>query len=435
MSTGFLGRPLADRIAALLDAGTAAPLAPSPATLTRAVVTEGAVDGRRVVILATDPAHASGAIGRDEAQLFIRGIGHAVERRIPLVLLLDSAGAMLTEGVPVLGAFRRLQRALSDAAAGGLPIAAVPGRNCFGGSSLLAFTADLRIYPRGARVGVSGLRSIATLLGRDPAALEPTFSAESRARHDERAVLVTDAVEAVRVTLRAWLVDRAEPPSIAVTQRHLTRRLRMYRGNPWSLPMTPPSPEIEARLDHLFPEGWGVIQAEGVIHGDGWVDGRTTCVAGFVSGRPVDVFACWRLAEALRGFAREPVDVPVTLLLDTPGQSSTVEDEQVLLSEYIAHVACAAHALRAQGRTVELWLIGEAGGAIYVALAAAATTVTGWPGLRLQTLPARAVDEVIGVRPEHRTPPLSALFEARVIDRWTRSPGFGEWPAPSLPPS
>ncbi len=434
MSAGFLGRPLTERIAGLLDPGSGVPLASPPGTVTRAVAVEGTIEGRRLLILATDPAQASGAIGRTEAQLFIRGIAHATERRLPLVLLLDSAGAMLTEGVPVLGAFRRLQRALSEAADRGLPIAAIPGRNCFGGASLLAFTAGLRIYPRGARVGVSGLRSIAALLGREPAALEPLFAAESRVRHDEQSVLVTDAVEAVRVTLRAWLVDRGEPTALTVAQRHLTRRLRMYRGNPYSLPMTPPPPELEARLDHLFPEGWGVIHGEGVIHGDGWVDGRETCVAGFVAGRPVDAFACWRLAEALRGFAREPKHVPVTLLLDSPGQSSAVEDEQVLLSEYIAHVARAAYALRAQGRAVELWLIGEAGGAIYVALAAAATTVTGWPGLRMQTLPARAVDEVIGARGDHR-PSLSALFESRVIDRWTRSPGFGEWPAPSLPPT
>ena len=432
MKPRFLDLPVADRVAALLDDGTATPLARMPDTMATALSVEGAIEGRRVMVLATDPAHASGAIGRADVDQFVRGIAHAQERRVPLVLLLDSAGAMLTEGVRVLGAFRRLERALLDAVVDGIPVAAVPGRNCFGGSSLLAFAAELRLYPRGARLGVSGPRSLAALQDVAVESLEPLFDAESRARHDEQSVLVTDAAVAIRATLRAWLAKRAPRPTLVQAQAALTRRLRMYRGNPYSLTMVPPAPELESRLDHLFPEGWGVLYGDGVIQGDGWVDGRSTSIAGFVAGRSVDAFGCWRLAEALRIFAREPLHVPVTLLLDSPGQSSIVEDEQVLLSEYIAHVARAAHALRAQGRSVELWMIGEAGGAIYVALAAAASTITGWPGLRLQTIPARAVDRVVGKQQD--TPALSALFEARVIDRWTRSPGFGEWPAPSVPP-
>lgn len=433
MKPRFLDLPVADRVAALLDEGSATPLARMPDTIATALSVEGAIEGRRVMVLATDPAHASGAIGRADVDHLVRGIAHAQERRLPLVLLLDSAGAMLTEGVRVLGAFRRLERALLDAVVDDIPVAAVPGRNCYGGASLLAFAAELRLYPRGARLGVSGPRSLAALQDVPVESLEPLFGAESRARHDEQSVLVTDAADAIRATLRAWLAKRAPRPTLVQAQAALTRRLRMYRGNPYSLTMVPPAPELESRLDHLFPEGWGVLYGDGVIQGDGWVDGRSTSVAGFVAGRSVDAFGCWRLAEALRIFAREPLHVPVTLLLDSPGQSSIVEDEQVLLSEYIAHVARAAHALRAQGRSVELWMIGEAGGAIYVALAAAASTITGWPGLRLQTIPARAVDRVVGKQQD--TPALSALFEARVIDRWTRSPGFGEWPAPSVPPT
>jgi acetyl-CoA carboxylase alpha subunit len=428
----FLDLPVADRLAALLDKGSAVALARPPDSGASALSVEGAIEGRRVVVLATDPSRASGAIGRADADHLVRGIAHARERRLPLVLLLDSAGAMLTEGVRVLGAFRRLERALLEFVAEDIPVAAIPGRNCFGGASLLAFAAELRLYARGARLGVSGPRSLAALQDVPVESVEPLFGADTRARHDEQSVLVTDSADALRATLRAWLAKRAPRRTLVQAQRALTRRLRMYRGNPYSLTMVPPPPELESRLDHLFPEGWGVLYGDGVIQGDGWVDGRSTSIAGFVAGRSVDAFGCWRLAEALRHFAREPLHVPVTLLLDSPGQSSAVEDEQVLLSEYIALVARAAYALRTQGRSVELWMIGEAGGAIYVALSAAAGTITGWPGLRLQTIPPRAVDRVVGKQRD--TPALSALFEARVIDRWTRSPGFGEWPAPSVPP-
>jgi hypothetical protein len=143
----------------------------------------------------------------------------------------------------------------------------------------------------------------------------------------------------------------------------------------------------------------------------------------------VDAAACWRFAQALLDLARDRPPMPFVILLDTPGQAASLDNEQLLLSEFIAQVAAVTYRLRAQGQPVELWLTGEAGGAIYVALAAAATTVTAWPGARVQTLPARVVSGVVGITREQVTP-VSALLEARVIDRWTRAPGFAEPPPP-----
>jgi acetyl-CoA carboxylase carboxyltransferase component len=204
--------------------------------------------------------------------------------------------------------------------------------------------------------------------------------------------------------------------------------LRLYRGDPLSIPADAVPPELEARLDHLFPQGWSALYAGGVIWGDGWVHGRETLVAGFVQGRPVDAAACWRFSQALLDLARDRPPMPFVILLDTPGQAGTIDNEQLVLSEFIAQAAAVVHALRTQGKPVELWLTGEAGGAIYVALAAAANTVTAWPGARVQTLPARVVSGVIGTTRDQVTP-VSELLEARVIDRWTRAPGFAEPPS------
>ena len=226
----------------------------------------------------------------------------------------------------------------------------------------------------------------------------------------------------------------ARTDAVARTRIVLTRRLRMYRGDPTTLSTQPPPPELEARLDHLFAQGWSACYSDAVVWGDGWMEGRNTSFAGFVSGRTVDAFGCWRLIEVLREFSRDPAGLPITLLLDSPGQAADVVNEQVILSEFVARVSEILYRLRVQGRTVELWMIGEAGGAIYVALAAAATTITAWPGLRLQTIPPAAVNQVVGERTDQK-PTISALFEARVIDRWTRSPGFGEWPTQPHPPA
>lgn len=424
----FLDARLDARIGALLDAGSWMPLEPVEGSAVLAG--EGAIHNLRVVVAGTDPERASGAIDSTDAEVLLAAIGRASSLALPLVLLLDSAGAKLTEGVAVLGAFRRLEGALLDAAAKGLRIAAVLGRHCFGGSSLIAFVAAARIYPRGALLGVSGPRALAALsVPMEREEVAALYGVDSRARHDEDALLVTDDTGAVRAATAAWLADAPPGLSIEQRQRSLMRRLRLYRGDASAVPADPMPPELEARLDHLFPQGWSALYAGGVIWGDGWVEGRETLIVGFVQGRPVDALACWRFAQALLDLARDRPPMPFVLLLDAPGQATTPDNEQILLSEFIAQIASVAHRLRAQGQPVELWLTGEAGGAIYVALAAAAMSVTAWPGVRVQTLPARVVSGVVGATRERRAP-MSELLESRVIDRWTRAPGLAEPPSP-----
>jgi hypothetical protein len=424
----FLEARLEARVAALLDAGSWAPIEPVEGSAVLAG--EGAIHSLKVVLAGTDPGCASGAIDAADVEALLTAIERARGLALPLILLLDSAGAKLTAGVAVLGAFRRLEAALLDASADGLRIAAVLGRHCFGGASVIAFAAATRIYPRGALLGVSGPRALAALdMPMDRGEIATLYGVDSRVRHDEDALIVADDAAAVRAATAAWLADAPPGLSVEQRQRSLMRRLRLYRGDASIVPADPLPTELEARLDHLFPQGWSALYAGGVLWGDGWVDGRETLMAGFVQGLPVDALACWRFAQALLDLARERPPLPFVLLLDAPGQAATRDGEQILLSEFIAQVAAVAYRLRSRGRSVELWLTGEAGGAIYVALAAAATTVTAWPGVRVQTLPAHVVSGVLGATRE-RHAPVSELLASRVIDRWARAPGLAEPPAP-----
>lgn len=434
MNSGFLSGDTRTRLGATFD--TVEPLAGAQEfDGAAAVAIEGSLGNRTVVVVATDASRASGAIGRADVDVFLAAIHRARGLSAPLILLLDSAGAMLTEGVRVLGAFRRLQQALLEARAESLPVAAVLGRNCYGGASLLAYLTDIRVCPRGSRLGLSGPRALSVLIPKTytDSEIQALYSCESRARHDEDAVLVTDDAKAVRSVLMAWLAQpRQGSDAVSRMRTVLTRRLKMYRGDPTTLSTQSPPPDLEARLDHLFGQGWSACYSDAVVWGDGWTDGRNTSFAGFVGGKTVDAFGCWRFIEVIREFSRDPAGLPITILLDSPGQAADVINEQIILSEFVARVSEILYTLRTQGRTIELWLIGEAGGAVYVALSAAATTITAWPGLRLQTIPPAAVNQVVGERTDHK-PTISALFEARVIDRWTRSPGFGEWPNTSSP--
>ena len=67
------------------------------------------MDGQ-VCVVATDPAVARGAIGVAECRGMSELLARARDEGAPIVLLLDSSGARVDEGLPALGAFRVLLR-------------------------------------------------------------------------------------------------------------------------------------------------------------------------------------------------------------------------------------------------------------------------------------------------------------------------------------
>ncbi len=140
------------RISTVLDAGSFEPGAAAGAL----VLGRGKVDGRGVYIVATAPAVARGAIGVAECRGLSLLLASARAAGAPIVLLLDSSGARVDEGLPALGAFRMLLREALLTRLASSPMLAVVGRACFGGASLLACVCGRRYYLAGARLAASG---------------------------------------------------------------------------------------------------------------------------------------------------------------------------------------------------------------------------------------------------------------------------------------
>ena len=98
-------RPVRDRIARLLDAGSFvedALLANASAGDLPAdgVVTgTGAIDGRPVCVMANDPTVKAGSWGARTVEKIVRLTEYALEHEVPVVYLVDSAGARITDQV------------------------------------------------------------------------------------------------------------------------------------------------------------------------------------------------------------------------------------------------------------------------------------------------------------------------------------------------
>lgn len=211
----------------LLDSGEVGPVETAGALS----LAQGLCQGQPVRIALTDRLIRGGSFGVDECDALTRHLERSFNDAMPLVLVLDSAGARLDSGLAGLGAFRRLYRTALDVRLNGVPMSALMLRNCFGGASMLAMLCATRSAQRTARVGMSGPAIIEALSGKteldssDHAAVGALFGAPARARTGA-IDYVFDESESLGDVLY-WLIENSPrtPPDVREQHEHLRQRL------------------------------------------------------------------------------------------------------------------------------------------------------------------------------------------------------------------
>lgn len=352
----------------------------------------GVLDGRALRVAAIENRAASGAIGALEAERLIALLKVATLEGAPLVVFIDSAGAKVSEGLKALGAFRALFRAALDFRARGASLAAILGRNCYGGSSMLAHLATARLFGPGTQLAMSGPAILAAQAGMS--AIDEMFRAMAEAAMSPAARANASAAnqawkagDDVAGWLRAAL---AAPPADARAAHGLLAR-RFER------PLAEPALEPVQRrdLERIYPEGYAAREIHGLLEGEGRRDGATESFLGLVGRKPVGAERAWHFAErAWRHAAAPPARLEV--LLDCATHAARLEDEKVVLSEFIVDMSLALDHLARHGTQVGLTVVGQAGGGIYVALAAPAQRVASLHGADIQVLPGAAVAAILG---------------------------------------
>jgi hypothetical protein len=403
---------VAQRVAGLLDRGAATE------RCGRVLVARGKLEGTAVSVIANDPSSAGGAIGTGEADRIGAALRAARDDRLPVLWLLDSAGADVRQGLHALGAFRRLFRAGLEVRAAGVPTLALLGRSCFGGASMIACLCDARSYLPQTRLATSGPAVIEGACGRaefdagdEHAVGDLMGSARRLVAHPEDA-LREDTLPAARAAASAWLRGSTAHAPCPVHDRHAQLRARLEAAgigtglaaadswHPGELSgLLPPAcrPSLHGRLLRALPPQHS---------------GRALFL-GAVGGEPVGAQQCWLLADWLLQVPASHPASPVVLVLDADGHAASVIDERLLLSDYLVHLGSAIAALSASGHRMVLWVVGHASGASYVAFAAGAERVCALPGARLAVLPGRAVERIVG--PGAGTP-TQDWFESGVAD-------------------
>ncbi|HSN20024.1 MAG TPA: carboxyl transferase domain-containing protein [Usitatibacter sp.] len=375
----------------------------------------GTLEGRVVHAALVENRTASGAIGVAEAEKLSALFRVAALQRSPLVLFLDSAGAKVSEGLAALGGFRHLYRAGLDAVFAGSPVAAVLGRNCFGGSSMLAFLARRRLFAPQSRLGMSGPAVIAAASGMN--VLDEAFQAMAEAAMSPAAragasPLNTEWTPQLDLAewLRTTLEPREEPIAIASAKRHEGLAARIPgtgAARPWDSVR-------RADLERIYPEGCALEENGGLLRGIGRDAKGEAQLVGLVGRQPLRAQRAWEFSDLVwRHVERPPARLEV--LLDCASHAPSLEDERAVQSEYVVDMAFALATLARAGTQVGLTVLGQAGGGVYVALAAPAARVSAVHGADIQVLPGAAVAAILGSSRE-ALPSFDNYRAARVAD-------------------
>lgn len=398
----------------LLEALTAAlafhPIGETTGNLT---LGRGRVNGRTAHVAIVESRAASGSIGTVEVKRLAPLLRIVARERSPLVLYIDSAGARVSEGLRALGAFRTLFREALHAAASGAPIVALLGRNCFGGASMVAHLAARRLFSPGTQLAMSGPSILASAAGAD--VLDEMFRAMAQAAIGAPARAKASEANAMWEEGRdpgAWIAGALAPeadPAAAFRQRHeaLGRRLPPSRARV--------AEAVRRRdLDRIYAEGYEGRESDGLITGEGRREGRIEPFLGLVGNAPLGAERAWRFAQCAWELApRTPGAVHV--FLDCESHAARLEDEKIVLSEYIVGMSLSLAALATAGARIELTVLGRAGGGVYVALAAPAARVSALHGAEIQVLPGAAVAAILGESRE-AIPDVAEYLAAGVAD-------------------
>jgi hypothetical protein len=355
----------------------------------------GRLAGRVLRVGLVENRVASGSLGALECQRLAALFSVAAREGSGLVLFLDSAGARVSEGLAALGAFRTLYRAGLEAVLAGARIAVLLGRNCYGGASLVAHLARRRLFQEDTQLAMSGPSVIASANGMDP--LDETFRAMAIAALSPAARVRASAANSLwrpGDDLAAWLSQALAPPQDVKAElraRHEGLGERLPKGSP-------PGPAEAVRrrdLEKIYPGGYEAREGDGLIVGRGTRGGEAEALAGIVGPSPLDAARAWRLAEVIWKMTDAPPP-RLEVLLDCASHAPRLEDERIVLTEFIVDMAFALAVLGARGTRVGLTILGKAGGGVYVALAAPASRVASVYGADIQVLPGSAVAAILG---------------------------------------
>ena len=364
----------------------------------------GRLNGCDVYVAIVENRIASGSLGVRDCDKLASLFRIVAIQKIPLLLYLDSAGARVSEGLPALGAFRHMYRAAMAMALSGAPFTVLLGTHCYGGASMLAALATVRVFSATTQLAMSGPSILAQNAG--AAGDDDMFRAIAAAAIGAEARVKLGAGNTL-----SWNNVAPQLPQHS-HERHQQLATRLPKGAAQAM-----RNELVQRKDltALYPQGYQLVEQGGILSGEARDAAGTIKLLGIVDKKALGAERAWALADHIWRLA---IEKPQRLhfLVDCETHAASLDDERVMLSSYLADVAVALATLAKAGTEIETTVLGQLGGGVYVLLAAASASVNLLHGALIHVLPNRAIASILGeAQAVHHE--LGEYIGARVAER------------------
>jgi len=259
---------------------------------------------------------------------------------------------------------------------------------------MLAHLAQHRLFGEGTQLAMSGPSILAASAGMN--VLDEMFRAMAQASISSASRVKVTPANAAWVDafpIDDWLREALSP--LKTVEVFRARHESLGGRLPKERPAGAPENVRRRDLERMYPGGYETREAAGFIEGHGRSGEGEEAILGIVGKAPLGAERAWRFAEAAWSLLASP-PARLRVLLDCAAHSARLDDERIVLSEYIVGMSAPLALLAARGTRVELTVVGEAGGGVYVALAGPASHVSAVHGAQIRVLPGSAVTAILG---------------------------------------
>jgi acetyl-CoA carboxylase carboxyltransferase component len=282
------------------------------------------VGGRTVVVARSVSERHRGALSRADGMTIAEAAHHALEERLPLVVVVSSSGAEVTEGLDALDGWGRAAAAIA-ACSGTVPVLAAVTGPALSGPALLLGLADLTVMTPEAFAFVSGPDVVEGFTGERVSPAELGGATMHATRSGLCALLAPDdeAVADLLGAVLAYLPDHADAPAPALLTDDPGERLTPELGS--VIPAAASASYDVRDVVRAFVDDGELLELRAA-----WAPHMVTALAalggapvGVVANQPrslagtLDIAASQKAARFVR-FC-DSFNLPIVTLVDTPG--------------------------------------------------------------------------------------------------------------------
>ena len=152
--------------------------------------------------------------------------------------------------------------------------------------------------------------------------------------------------------------------------------------------------ELSPLLDQLFPEGHRVSVEDWLVYGDATLNGKPVAVLGTTNHVFIGIREAIALSERILDIVEKNPGLPIIMLVDNNGQRMALDEELLVLPEYIAHLLRTQQLARLNGHKLIAIVYGNSIAGGFIAYGMCADRVISVPGAETSVMKLEAISRV-----------------------------------------